>query len=283
MCAARQYQAGADAQQGKAACSEIADAGGAGTSFRDIPKSKEQETYMLDTILIDLDGTLFPTDQETFTQTYFRELIQKAAPYGYEKKPFIDALWAGTAAMVKNDGTRPNRDAFWEAFSNQLGEQVRTLEPILDRFYSEEFYAVRDLVPAGFTVSREIIATLREKGYTVILASNPIFPLAAYETRLDCLGLHVSDFELVTTYETSVYSKPNPDYYRRILAQAGKTAEHCLMAGNNIKEDMIPAALLGMQTYLVTDFIEGGGDADAYRHGSLADFLHLVKQLPPAR
>ena len=179
--------------------------------------------------------------------------------------------------MVKNDGTRPNRDAFWEAFSNQLGEQVRALEPILDRFYSEEFYAVRDLVPAGFTASREIIATLREKGYTVILASNPIFPLAAYETRLDCLGLHVSDFELVTTYETSVYSKPNPDYYRRILAQAGKAAEHCLMAGNNIKEDMIPAALLGMQTYLVTDFIEGGGDADAYRHGSLCGFPALCK------
>ena len=31
---------------------------------------------MPDTILIDLDGTLFPTDQEIFTHTYFRELTK---------------------------------------------------------------------------------------------------------------------------------------------------------------------------------------------------------------
>ena len=40
---------------------------------------------MLDTILIDLDGTLFPTDQETFTQTYFRELIKKRRPTAMRK------------------------------------------------------------------------------------------------------------------------------------------------------------------------------------------------------
>lgn len=236
---------------------------------------------MPDTILIDLDGTLFPTDQEIFTHTYFRELTKKVEPYGYEKKPFIDALWAGTAAMVKNDGTRTNRDAFWDAFSNQLGEQVRALEPMLDRFYSEEFYVVRELIPAGFTVSREIVRALKEKGYTVILASNPIFPLAAYETRLDCLGLHVSDFALVTPYETSVYSKPNPSYYRQILELTGKAPENCMMIGNNIKEDMLPAAQLGMQTYLVTDFLEGGGDADAYPHGSLADLLGFIQAFKP--
>lgn len=56
------------------------------------------------TILFDLDGTLLPMDQEAFTTGYFKSLAKKLAPYGYEPKSLVDAIWAGTAAMVKNDG-----------------------------------------------------------------------------------------------------------------------------------------------------------------------------------
>lgn len=234
---------------------------------------------MLNTILIDLDGTLFPTDQDSFVHTYFRELTKKIAPFGYEKKPVIDALWAGTAAMVKNNGERSNHDVFWDVFAKLLGEEIRPLEPVFDKFYSNEFYVIRTLIPEGFDLSRRVIHTLRQKGYRVILASNPIFPLDAYETRLDCLGLHISDFEFVTSYETSFYSKPNLDYYRRILEQAGKKADECMMVGNNIGEDMC-ADRLGMRVFYVNDYPEGGGDESAYPHGSLADFLAFVETLP---
>ena len=57
------------------------------------------------TILFDLDGTLLPMDQEAFTTGYFKFLAKKLAPYGYEPKSLVDAIWAGTAAMVKNDGS----------------------------------------------------------------------------------------------------------------------------------------------------------------------------------
>lgn len=53
------------------------------------------------TILFDLDGTLLPMDQEAFTTGYFKFLAKKLAPYGYEPKSLVDAIWAGTAAMVK--------------------------------------------------------------------------------------------------------------------------------------------------------------------------------------
>ena len=62
--------------------------------------SKKYEIF-----LFDLDGTLLPMDQEAFTTGYFKLLTKKLAPHGYEPKSLVDAIWAGTAAMVKNDGS----------------------------------------------------------------------------------------------------------------------------------------------------------------------------------
>lgn len=67
---------------------------------------------MIDTILLDLDGTLMPIDQDTFTKAYFAEMLKKVIPLGYEKQSYIDALWKGTAAMAANDGTANNRERF---------------------------------------------------------------------------------------------------------------------------------------------------------------------------
>ena len=39
---------------------------------------------MIKNILFDLDGTLLPMDMEKFTHGYFKRLVMKAAPRGYE-------------------------------------------------------------------------------------------------------------------------------------------------------------------------------------------------------
>ena len=49
----------------------------------------------LTTILFDLDGTLLPMVQEEFVKEYFRLLVKKAAPLGYEPEKLIDTLWKG--------------------------------------------------------------------------------------------------------------------------------------------------------------------------------------------
>lgn len=64
------------------------------------------------TILFDLDGTLLPMDQEKFTRRYFELLAEKMSAYGYEKNQLVDAVWKGTAAMVKNAGDTSNEEPF---------------------------------------------------------------------------------------------------------------------------------------------------------------------------
>ena len=40
------------------------------------------------TVLFDLDGTLLPMELEQFTNTYFGLLAKKAAPFGYDPRPW---------------------------------------------------------------------------------------------------------------------------------------------------------------------------------------------------
>ena len=89
---------------------------------------------MLTTVLFDLDGTLLPMDQDEFVRDYFHRLVEKVAPLGYEPKALIDTVWAGTAAMVKNDGARTNEEAFWRVFAARYGEERLRDRPAFDAF-----------------------------------------------------------------------------------------------------------------------------------------------------
>ena len=235
---------------------------------------------MLDTILFDLDGTLAPFAQDAFIQAYFKALVSRVAPMGYKPDNMIDALWQGVSAMIGNDGGRTNRQIFWESFTQKLGIQAMALENILNDFYAREFDSVRTVL--GETVDRgPLLRGLREKGYGLVLATNPIFPAVAVETRLGWVGLRPEDFDYVTTYENSRRSKPNPDYYRDILAHIGRRGERCLMAGNNPVDDMA-ALQAGISVYLVTDYLENpdGAPIEDYPHGGFRDLAASLERLP---
>lgn len=227
-------------------------------------------------ILFDLDGTLLPMDQEIFIKSYFGRLAAKLAPHGYDPKKLIDAIWGGTAAMVKNDGRVTNEEAFWNFFATIFGAESRKDEPIFEEFYHTDFQQVRE--SCGFDPrAAQTIAALKERGFTLVLATNPIFPAIATESRMKWAGLDREDFDLYTTYENSRHCKPNPDYYRDILAHIGAKAEDCLMVGNDVAEDMV-AQTLGMKVFLLTDCLinKSGADISQYPHGSFEELMAFV-------
>ena len=86
-------------------------------------------------ILFDLDGTLLPMDMDKFIKAYFGGLAKRLAPLGYDPEKLVAAIWKGTGAMVKNDGSKLNEEAFWDTFAGIFGESVRDDEPEFDSFY----------------------------------------------------------------------------------------------------------------------------------------------------
>ena len=163
---------------------------------------------MLDTILFDLDGTLAAFMQDDFVRLYFKALVRRLAPMGYDGEKLLAALWRGVDAMVANDGTHTNRQVFWESFVADLGVAALALEGDLNDFYGgPDFDAARACLHEEVD-RRPLISALREKGYSLVLATNPIFPAVAVETRLHWIGLTGEDFDYVTTYENSRTANP---------------------------------------------------------------------------
>lgn len=232
----------------------------------------------MDTILFDLDGTLLPMVQDDFVRRYLQLLGGKAAAHGYAPQPLIESLWRGTGKMVKNDGAASNHRRFWDTFATDLGEDIRALEPVFNDFYAQEFNAARDATIEN-PGARALIDLLHEKGYALVLATNPLFPPAAIATRLSWIGLQPQDFVYITDYSNSYYCKPHPGYFQQILDKLGKQPQDCLMVGNSIGEDT-GALALGIPLYLVTDCLEGEGDYSQLPHGSFADFIAYARQLP---
>lgn len=231
----------------------------------------------LTTIFFDLDGTLLPMDQDAFTADYFKRLAMKLAPLGYESKSLFDALWKGVAAMVKNDGSCLNFEAFWNCFAGILGEHVRADEPTFAEFYRTDFQNVQH--SCGYNpAANECVQKLKAMGYRLVLATNPLFPATATESRIRWAGLNKDDFELYTTYENSCHCKPNPDYYRDILARIGCDPAECLMVGNDAHEDMI-AETLGMRVFLLTDCLLNRKEADISRYpqGSFGELMAYIE------
>ena len=200
-------------------------------------------------ILFDLDGTLLPMNNDQFEYTYFKglsEVITDFAP-----QDLVKYIWTGTKAMMTNNGEKPNRDVFAETFISLTGMDYYSAEEVFTRFYKTKFLECKDACPIT-DISKKIVKTLQDKGYTVAIATNPIFPKVATYARLDWIGLNPEDFPLVTTFEDSYHAKPNPDYYREVCERLSVSPQDCIMIGNDVVEDGC-AASLGMEVVLVGD------------------------------
>lgn len=233
----------------------------------------------LQAVLFDLDATLLPMDQDEFVRAYMKGLVTKLAPHGYDPQRLIDTVWAGTAAMVKNNGATTNEEAFWRVFCDAFGADARQDEPILDDFYHNEFQTIQQI--CGYTpAAADIVRALTARGVRVALATNPLFPAIATESRMRWAGLAPNDFELYTTYENISYCKPNLDYYREILRRLELDPQACLMVGNDVGDDMV-AAELGMWVFLLTDHLinKDGVDIAQFPHGDFADLQAYIDEL----
>jgi len=238
---------------------------------------------MIDTILFDLDGTLARYTQEDFIGVYFKEISKVFTKLGLDAEAACKGVWVGTKAMVLNDGTVLNSRKFWDAFAGFMnidGEMLAAVENDCDSFYTNEFNVVESIVRHS-DISKRLVRAVADMGYYIVLATNPLFPPCAVDSRLGWIGLSRDDFKLITHYENSSFCKPNPEYYYEVLSKIGKEPEQCIMVGNNPAEDMC-VSQLGMEVFLVTDFMENeaGLDISEFRHGSLEDLERFLLALP---
>ena len=230
-------------------------------------------------ILFDLDGTLLPMDMQVFTEGYFKDLYKTIDMPQIPAASFVDAIWKGTYAMMKNDGSRSNRDVFWDKFGQMIDCDVEELDRRCLEFYGNEFSKAKRYTFDN-PLAVKAVETAHAKAEKVILATNPIFPGVGQNMRLSWIGLDDKDFDLVTCYEDESFCKPNPRYFEAVLNKMGLKPEECLMIGNDEKEDMMCATLAGIDCYLVEDsMIKCEDHPWNGERGSFADMVEMLQSL----
>ncbi|MBM3127585.1 MAG: HAD family hydrolase [Chloroflexi bacterium] len=228
-------------------------------------------------ILFDLDGTLIDDSMETFLPPYFAALTKKLA-HLVAPEQLIAQLNASTRAMVTNaDPTRTLADTFAADFFPRLGVPRETLMPLFDDFYAREYLELRayvNPVPEARTVVQRAVAAR----LPIVIATMPVFPLVAVQHRLAWGKLADFEYALITSYENMRASKPNPAYYREIAAKIGCAPEECVMVGNEVQNDILPARRVGMKTFWVTSAAFMATDVPADWRGTLAEFGALLER-----
>jgi len=202
----------------------------------------------------------------------------------------IVGMMMGTAAADK--GTRELIDRINNALYGQrttsaieLKEKMvdLSLEDItvnqllagIDAFYEDDFSALKRYTQPR-PEARPLVQSLFDQGYDVVIATNPLFPRRAIEHRLDWAGVSDFDFKLITTYENSHFSKPNPRYYQEILDKIGCRPQDAVMVGDDLQNDIAPALHVGLQAYWIRDGVSDDFSPYLGLQGTLADCLHWV-------
>lgn len=234
----------------------------------------------MNTILFDLDGTLLTMDTDKFMKLYMGALTEAFAPH-IDPLLFQARLWEGTKMMLKNNNEKnSNEMVFYESFFQGIEEKKDLMVDVFDDFYQTGF----KLAKAATEKNHHMVASVRilkEKGYRLAVATNPLFPLQAVKQRMEWAGLAVDDFDLITSFEIMHACKPNPMFYQQVLNLLNTAPENALMVGNDAREDLA-AAELGVSTYLVTDCLlqEDLKTVVPDHQGTSRDFLHYVDHLP---
>jgi len=228
------------------------------------------------TILFDLDGTLLPMDIDHFLKLYFHEM-GKIFKDEMSSEVLVDTLMKATRSMVKDASDRTNQAVFMDVFEELMGHDISAYQGLWDQFYETTYVKAK----ASSYISPEAIEAikiLKEKGYQLVLATNPLFPETAIIQRIQWAGLSPDDFSYITSFEKNHYCKPQIKFYQEIMDALNLDPTECLMVGNDAEEDMV-ASKLGMKTYLLENHLITRGEMSheiTYR-GNYMDFLEFAK------
>jgi len=140
------------------------------------------------TILFDLDGTLLPMNLDHFIKNYFKHLAIHFSDLLEEQELAKNVLFA-TQMMVRTKDTRRNEEVFTDYFARSVPGDVALYLERFSSFYDTGFLQLqKDFAPNAHMV--DSIKVLRQKGYRLAIATNPIFPLKANLQRIKWAGLN---------------------------------------------------------------------------------------------
>lgn len=241
------------------------------------------------TLLFDLDNTLLYMNENDFVISYASNAAVYFKDIFPNPKDFVYHLLEGTKYMISTNGKETNIQKFFQYFGPKCsGVSEEELYSRFLYFYENDFDKVQTIVKTDSNVPK-IFEKALEKGYEIVIATDPVFPEIATLKRIKWAGLEkfIGKIKLITHGEQFSTTKMNVDYYQQLIDIIDKQPRECLMVGNDIIKDGL-ASTIGMKYYQITsenketNFLNEMVDKNIQSKikvtgkGSLLDFYELL-------
>jgi FMN phosphatase YigB (HAD superfamily) len=235
------------------------------------------------TLLFDLDNTLLKNDIDSFLPNYLKAFTRQVVGQ-MDPDRFVQSLLAGTQAMMLN--RRPDRtlrEAFEAVFFPMLEVAPAAFQTVADHFYSQVFPRLSELTrPDPDAVA--LVQACMGRGYRMSVATNPAFPQIAVRQRLAWADLpaDVYPFEIVASYETFHFAKPEPAFFAELLARMGWPAGPVLVVGDDLERDVTAGRRAGLPVFWIArDGVSAPvGPRGPTASGGLGDILPWIDIAP---
>ena len=226
-------------------------------------------------LLLDLDGTLIHFDIDVFIREYLRLIQKQFSHYSFAK--FVpEWIMQGTEMMLSNEKTMTNKDKFLHFFCAKTGMPEEEIWEIFLQFYKKDYEQIKSIT-TPVDGAKKFLDAAMIKGFTLIVATQPVFPEVAIHKRLAWAGIEHIPFRLITHIENMYASKPHSQYFEQILSILGAMNDECLMIGNDREMDMA-SEKIGIPAFYLTNNLDYSSQATHHLSGNfevLAEYLQI--------
>lgn len=191
---------------------------------------------MITTVFLDAGGVILDeAEHEEARARLAMEVLSPVVP-GYS----VSQYWSDVQEAVTVLCPSAYQYVFWKYLKND-----RSLFDKLFGSFKEKWKQRRPPLKLNAGLEKEVKAI--SENFKIGIAGQygkDVLELLEKHSILDC-------FTYRFTQDDFSITKPDPRYYEQILKKCGVVPEECIMVGDRIDKDVIPARQLGMKTILV--------------------------------
>ncbi|MGI6160499.1 MAG: HAD family hydrolase [Christensenellales bacterium] len=228
-------------------------------------------------VFFDMDGTLLPMDTDLLVELYLNGVSDYTADI-FPPHRVREIMAAARAGMYDFDGKTTNDIRSIKGIYAEAGDKAGLFVERVLEFYDKGFDNIGKYASKSREM-REAVDIIKDKGYRIVVVSNPVFPLKVQKARLIWAGFSPDEFEFITGNENMRYCKPDLRYYQEALDITGLSAHECFMVGNDVQDDMVTIDM-GFSAFYIKEYaINRTGIEPDCPSGDYDDFLRWAKEL----
>lgn len=187
----------------------------------------------ISTVLLDAGGVILDESEEETVRARIAVEVLRTAVTDYSIAQYYSDIEESVRAFCPST----YQFVFWKHLKSDRALFNKLLE-----LYHHHWERRKPPLKASEGIEREVRAISGK--YRIALAGQygrDFLDLLKARGILDCFSSHVTQDDFAVT-------KPDPRYFDLIAAAVGVSAEECIMVGDRIDKDIVPAKQAGMRT-----------------------------------